>query len=1170
MPRRRPARALAALIVLGAVLLPRASDRLAAGGPIDALVLYPLGAVRAPGPATLTQNPSPPAALPALASRITSLLGGAAADTLSPAQARGLARLRGQAGGGVTLELRPGAGTPRQIRGGELEPAARGLLPWRDTTQGTARSFLRTNRDLLGLDDPDDELALVADEKDDLGRRHLRFAQRWRGLPVWPADLRVQLDAQGGVELLSGAFVRTPRLVDPAPRVGAAAAVEAARSHLAAGPLVPLHPALVVYAPGDRAPRLAWTVRLPVAIDAVWLVVVDAADGSVLTAMNEITSTAATGTGIDLLGVPRPLGLWEEGGTFFMVDTTRPMFDPTSDPPDERTTRGAILIYDAQNQPPTSNVTTLPPVVQVTSPSATSWSPADAVSAARGFSVTFDYYRERHARNSIDGAGGSIIATVRVGQGFANAFWSGEAERMFFGDAHRFAVALDVIGHELTHGVTQKTAQLLYQNQAGALNEAFSDIMGEMVEAFGTGAEPDWLKGNEIGPGPLPVPLQNYANPHAVLVQPGVPFPERMSEFINTTGDNGGVHLNSSIVNHAYWLLATGLPGAIGLRDAERIFYRTLTTKLVTNSQFVDARLGAITSAEELFGAGSAAVARVTEAFDAVEIGTGGSTPPPPTFPPVSGPDATVFLFRDPRVGIPPPWFLGRREEALGDPAEGVGLSFFPVWPTRPSVTGNGQVVVFVDSEQDVCTVPSNGASPEQCLGAPGRFASVAASPDGRFVSAVLRRLPTGEPDNTIEVLEVATTNVFTFPLRAPALDGGAIDTVLYADSMDFTADGRFLVYDALNRIQLPGAEFFDAWSIYAIDLASGETLILVPPTRGLDVGFPQLSQASDNFLTFDALDTTTGHSTIVAGDLTLGEFKGLVDVAGLGAPSYTGDDSAIVFTTPDTTPTGATLARLPLAADHVTPAGPPAPWLADGAFGVVYRRGDFTGPPSTTTTTSTTRPPASTTTTSLPAGTTTSTSVPSATTSTTTLPPGGTTSTTLPPAGTTTTTVPPTPTTSTTVPPVATTSTLPPPSPTTTTVPPECRTDADCDDGDACTDDACTAARCEHAPRAGFAAVTCAFEAPRLGACADEASFGKVGKRLDRARALIGQAEGAAAKAKKSRKLLGKAAGAARSASTLAERLEGRGRLSPECRDAVNGVAGDVAARALRLQQSI
>src|SRR5262249_6943946 len=159
----------------------------------------------------------------------------------------------------------------------------------------------------------------------------------------------------------------------------------------------------------------------------------------------------------------------------------------------------------------------------------------------------------------------------------------------------------------------------------------------------------------------------------------------------------GGVHGNSCILNHAYYLLAEGLPGAIGIGDAEKIFYRALTTHLVRNSQFVDVRLACVLSAEELFGADSPQVAKTEEAFDAVEIFEGPATPPPPVFAGIDGPDATIYLYFD---GDEDDYFLGRRETALGDPDDGISLSGAGVKRERPSVSGDGSLAVFVSADE--------------------------------------------------------------------------------------------------------------------------------------------------------------------------------------------------------------------------------------------------------------------------------------------------------------------------------------------------------------------------------------------------------------------------------------------------------------------------------------
>jgi len=866
---------------------------------------------------------------------------------LEAAQTDTLGALEARAQGEVELQMRRRAGTPRLMRAPVLYPAASSAARDRDHGAATARAFLRAARGLLRLENPDDELRLVHRETDGLRRQHLRFAQMYRDFPVWPGEVRVHLDPIGNVDGMEGAFVATPRGIALAPVVDAEAAVRRARAAVpgdATGATT--SESRIIYAPGDRSPRLAWKVEVIVSLAARWLVVVDALNGAILTAFNQVASANVRGTGADVFGVTRPLDVWREGNTYFMVDTSKPMFDPASDPPSPDKIRGGIVVLDANNQRPDAEGSLALSLVTASSP--TAWAVPDAVSASFALSQTYDYFRERHGRESLDGNRGTILGVVRFDREYQNAFWNGTA--MVFGDADPYAGALDVVGHELSHGVTQYSANLVYQNQAGALNEAFSDIFGEAVEARSAGG-PDWLKGRQLG-----APIQNYADPTAVEFFRGRAHPSKLSEYVDPNDpvlgnfpgrDNGGVHINSAIINHAFYLLAEGMADALGIEDAERIFYRALTTHLLANSQFIDVRLACVSAAEELFGKGSRQAQRTAQAFDAVEIFDGTSTPPPPEFPAVAGPDSTLYATRDFASGA---LVLGRREQVLGDGPDGAPLGLAPVAASRPSVVGDGSVAVYVDDSLDVCLVATDGSGAPECLGVPGQVNSVAVAPNGIRLGFVLRTA-TGDPDNAIAVVDIASGAAERFTLEAPQIDGGGLNTILFADAMDFSADGGLLVFDAFNVIQLVDGSQVGVWSIYALDLTTGLTHVLVPPTPGLDVSFPALSQTSDRFITFDVVDQASGTSTVVAGDLNSGELAAVGTVEGdVGVPSYAGDDRAIVYSVTDGTFTGASLVRQPLAEDHISPTGDPVLWLSDAGLGVIYRRGVYAGPPPTAT----------------------------------------------------------------------------------------------------------------------------------------------------------------------------------------------------------------------------
>ncbi|MFQ5430193.1 MAG: M4 family metallopeptidase [Phycisphaerae bacterium] len=550
-------------------------------------------------------------------------------------------------GQAAKLHLSPRTGTPRQIAGGILQTAVAGRSGEVDAAR-TARAFLGANRALLGLQDPDVELTLLSTRRGTLNRQHLRFKQSYQGVEVWPSDLVIHLDPQGNVDLMDGAYVRTPDGVAVDPLVAQDEAVAAAVDEFGPGQ-VKSGPDLILYTglQSDTTPRLAWRMELHASLSEHWLVVIDARDGQVLTAHNEVCTGRVNGSGVDVWGRTRSLSVWEAEGTYYLVDTSKTMFDPSSTPPERATTRGGIHILDAANQEPDAEGNI--PVAMVSSTSPDSWAVPAAVSAAFGLSETYDYYLDRHQRNSLDGNGGNIVAIVRYGRDYRNAFWNGEL--MVFGDGQNYAGSIDTVGHELTHGVTENTSDLLYRDQPGALNEALSDIFGELVEAR-TAGRPDWLKGAELGG----APIQNYMDPHAAEQLPGVPNPATMSEFVATEEDNGGVHINSSIINHCFYLLAEGMNGAIGIRDAEAIFYRAATVHLVQNSQFVDCRLACVQAATEIFGAGSSQAQTTAAAFDAVEIFADG-TPPPggPGTPPADGQDDAFEENDDPQQAKPIP-----------------------------------------------------------------------------------------------------------------------------------------------------------------------------------------------------------------------------------------------------------------------------------------------------------------------------------------------------------------------------------------------------------------------------------------------------------------------------------------------------------------------------------
>ncbi len=247
-----------------------------------------------------------------------------------------------------------------------------------------------------------------------------------------------------------------------------------------------------------------------------------------------------------------------------------------------------------------------------------------ATDAHWGAEMTYDYYKLKHNRNSIDDQGFKLRSYVHYDQGYANAFWDGQ--RMTYGDGDGNwspLTALDICGHEITHGLTSYTADLVYSYESGALNEAYSDIFGTAIEFYGKPTMANWLLGENIGS-----PLRSLSNPG----QYDQPDTYLGNDWYTGSGDNGGVHTNSGVLNFWYYLLCQGGSGtndngdayvvnAIGMDEASAIAFRTLTVYLIPSSQYDDARFYSILSAIDLFGGCSAQVESTTNAFYAVGIG---------------------------------------------------------------------------------------------------------------------------------------------------------------------------------------------------------------------------------------------------------------------------------------------------------------------------------------------------------------------------------------------------------------------------------------------------------------------------------------------------------------------------------------------------------------------
>lgn len=288
--------------------------------------------------------------------------------------------------------------------------------------------------------------------------------------------------------------------------------------------------------------------------------------------------------------------------------------------------------------------TALPGSLKRTETSAVS-SDAQVNAAFDNIGATYNFYKNVFGRDSYNGAGAALVSSVHYGHNYDNAYWDGV--QMVYGDGDGWSTGplavMDITAHELTHAVTEYTADLVYQNEPGALNEAMSDILGAAAESYARGGTVDaktWMIGEDCWtPGTPGDALRYMADP----VKDGQSTDYYPTRYQGTE-DYGGVHLNSGIANLAFKLLVTGgkhprnrttvQVTGIGMEKAQAIFYRALTQYMTSTTNFAGARAATKQAATDLYGA-SAALA-VEQAWAAVGVGSapaGGSTTPSPQAP---------------------------------------------------------------------------------------------------------------------------------------------------------------------------------------------------------------------------------------------------------------------------------------------------------------------------------------------------------------------------------------------------------------------------------------------------------------------------------------------------------------------------------------------------------
>jgi thermolysin len=474
------------------------------------------------------------------------------------------------------------------------------------------------------------------------GRRTERADQYYRGVRVFGADISRQMDDKGVVLSLFGNLYSEID-ISPDPAISADA-IKTTVSRLAGLDQAETNdPELVVLPIDDGATyRLAWRMRAVTDSADILQYFLDAQTGDVLRQYSDRQTQTAVGRATGVLGDSKKISVSGAAGNFSARDLLRPPLVETADMKGDpiRTLNyldGRIFLGAAD----------------VAADSDNNWTDGPVSDAHVYAGFTYDYLFKRFGRRGLDNNNiriRSLVHPVRRTAGdfglyfnlfpdfFVNAFYAGGGV-MVYGVGlppgftaggqswNHLAGALDIVAHELTHGVTEYSSNLIYRNESGALNEAFSDIIGTSVEFFfqpagGGDLRADYLCGEDVV---KPGGLRSMENPQAYG------DPDHYSRRFLGMADNGGVHINSGIANHAFYLAIEGGTnrtsglgvqgvGAANRDQIEKVFYRAFTSMLPTNATFALARAATIQAARDLYGADSNPERAVTQAWTAVGV----------------------------------------------------------------------------------------------------------------------------------------------------------------------------------------------------------------------------------------------------------------------------------------------------------------------------------------------------------------------------------------------------------------------------------------------------------------------------------------------------------------------------------------------------------------------
>ena len=844
----------------------------------------------------------------------------------------------------------------------------------RSDVRTTAINFIESNSKALQIKDAASEWK-VKTSVTEQNLTHSKLQQYFQGIEVWNSE--VNFHTKDGVPyLFNGRYIPTPDYINIKPSITVDQALEIAKnirpiqnyttSQLKFISEAPISGKLVIYTQIDKTDKgqLAYLITAHPNLISTYQYFIDAHSGQLIDEIKsscaihnsdcdhskeasipsatlnsvEIKTNAnppldgpATASAQDLNNVSRQINTYQIGSNYYLIDGSRPMFAGPGGLPDDP--KGAVWTIDAGNKSPENDNFG----VNHISSSNNTWSSKTAVSAHYNGGIAYEYFRTRFNRNSINGSGGTVISIINVtesnGSGMDNAFWNGSA--MFYGNGNTgfkpLAGSLDVAGHEMSHGVIQETANLTYQGESGALNESFADVFGVLIDRDDYKLGEEVVKLAEFPSGAL----RDVSNPHngGNSLNDGGYQPAHMNEKYNGSQDNGGVHINSGIVNFAFFKIATKL----GKDDAEKIYYSALTKYLTKSSQFIDCRNAVIQAGKDLFGANSPKIGDIENSFAEVGIGQGSGTTDPPDYSVNPGEDFVIF------------GNASLSEIKLAQISTGTitNLDFTGGLYSKPSVSDDGSLVVFIGKDNSMYFIQFDWAQGQYNIGTldnQNDWRNVVVSKDGLRLAALL---DVEEP--VIYIFDLVSNTFREFELYNPTTGNGGVFTgdVEYADAMEFDHTGQYLMYDALSSLGFLGTSYWDigfmsVWDKSINNYGDGyiEKLFSSLPD-GVSVGNPVFSKNSPNVIAFDYIEED--FSTIYqlwGANIETGDANVIFENSTYSYPCFSKDDRYIIFNAESSSGSDV-IAVNELASDKISPSGGASILIDNSTWGTWFATGE-------------------------------------------------------------------------------------------------------------------------------------------------------------------------------------------------------------------------------------